>query len=57
MVGDAVVVFDAVGEDVVHVYGISFGGMVVQELVLWHVECVNVFVLGVTMFGGLCVIL
>jgi pimeloyl-ACP methyl ester carboxylesterase len=52
MADDAVAVLDAAGEDSAHVYGISLGGMIAQEIALRHGECVRALVLGATTAGG-----
>jgi 3-oxoadipate enol-lactonase len=49
---DAVAVLDAAGESRAHVYGISLGGMVAQELALGHRDRVGALVLGATTPGG-----
>jgi len=49
---DAAAVLDAVGWESAHVFGISMGGMVAQELVLNHPERVRRLVLGCTYCGG-----
>jgi pimeloyl-ACP methyl ester carboxylesterase len=49
---DAVAILDAAGEDRAHVYGISLGGMIAQEVVLRHPERVRALVLGATWGGG-----
>src|SRR3954469_15882914 len=52
MAGDALAVLDAAGEPHAHVYGISLGGMVAQELALRHADRVDGLVLGATTPGG-----
>ena len=52
MAEDAVTVLDAAQEERAHVYGISLGGMIAQELALHHPDRVNALVLGATSPGG-----
>jgi 3-oxoadipate enol-lactonase len=52
LAGDAVALLDTLGWDSAHVFGISMGGMVAQELVLDHPERVRRLVLGCTYCGG-----
>jgi 3-oxoadipate enol-lactonase len=52
MADDAIAVLDAAGEDEAHVYGISLGGMVAQEIALRHPERLRALVLGATTPGG-----
>jgi 3-oxoadipate enol-lactonase len=49
---DAIAVLDAAGASRAHVYGISLGGMVAQELALDHRDRVGALVLGATTPGG-----
>jgi pimeloyl-ACP methyl ester carboxylesterase len=49
---DAAALLDIVGWDSAHVFGISMGGMVAQELVLSHGRRVRRLVLGCTYCGG-----
>jgi 3-oxoadipate enol-lactonase len=52
MARDAIAVLDAANEERAHVYGISLGGMVAQELALRHSDRVGALVLGATTSGG-----
>ena len=52
MAEDAVAVLDAAGEEHAHVYGISLGSLVAQEVALRHPERVSALVLGASSAGG-----
>jgi pimeloyl-ACP methyl ester carboxylesterase len=52
MADDAIAVLNAAGEDRAHIYGISLGGMVAQEVVLRYPRRVGALVLGGTTAGG-----
>jgi 3-oxoadipate enol-lactonase len=49
---DAVAVLDAADVEKAHVYGISLGGMIAQEIALRHPDRVDALVLGATTPGG-----
>jgi pimeloyl-ACP methyl ester carboxylesterase len=52
MADDTAGLMDALGIDDAHVYGISMGGMIAQELALRHPQKVKALVLGCTTPGG-----
>jgi pimeloyl-ACP methyl ester carboxylesterase len=52
MADDAVAVLDAAGEASAHLYGVSLGGMIAQEVALRNPERVNRLVVGATTPGG-----
>src|SRR5574341_2228297 len=52
MADDAHGLMDALGVESAHVFGMSLGGMIAQELVLRYPERVRNLVLGGTMSGG-----
>ncbi len=52
MADDAVAVLDAAGVDSAHVYGVSLGGMIAQEIALRHPQRVLRLILAATTPGG-----
>ena len=52
MADDAVAVLDSAGAQRAHIYGISLGGMIAQEIALRHPDRVDRLVLGATTPGG-----
>jgi 3-oxoadipate enol-lactonase len=52
LAADAVAILDAAEEERAHVYGLSLGGMIAQELALRHPARVHKLVLGATTPGG-----
>src|ERR1700716_3498730 len=52
MANDAVAVLDAAGEQRAHVYGISLGSLVAQEVAVRHPDRVEALVLGASSAGG-----
>jgi 3-oxoadipate enol-lactonase len=52
LAGDAVALLDALGVESAHVYGLSMGGMIAQEVALRFPDRVRALVLGGTSHGG-----
>jgi 3-oxoadipate enol-lactonase len=52
MASDALAVLDAAGRERAHVFGISMGGMIAQELALQNPKRVRSLILGCTACGG-----
>ncbi|HEU0103623.1 MAG TPA: alpha/beta hydrolase [Mycobacteriales bacterium] len=52
LAGDAVRLLDALGLDSAHVYGLSMGGMIAQEMAIRFPDRVRGLVLGATTHGG-----
>ena len=52
MVEDTVGLFDAIGIDAAHIFGVSMGGCIAQEIALYYPEKVSSLLLGCTHCGG-----
>lgn len=52
LAGDAVRLLDALGIDAAHVYGLSMGGMIAQEMAIRFPDRVRALILGATSHGG-----
>lgn len=52
MAEDALTVLHAAGESSAHLFGISLGGMILQQLALRHPDAVRSLILGATSCGG-----
>ncbi len=57
MADDTIGLLDAIGIDRAHVFGVSMGGMIAQEIALSRPERVKTLILGCTNFGGTAQIL
>ena len=54
MADDAVGLLDALDISAAHVFGVSMGGMIAQEMALNHPDKIKKMILGCTMAGGTC---
>ena len=52
MADDTIGLMDAIGIDRAHIFGVSMGGMIAQEIALAHPGRVKTLILGCTHFGG-----